>query len=85
MKHCLTLNDFSGAELLQIVQLALRIKREPHAYEGSLRGRWLLMLFQKLCYIHLQLLQKQFRRIHCLFLLQQMNEHQKLYLIFQHQ
>ena len=47
MKHCLTLDDFSGAELLHIVQLALKLKREPHAFDGILRGRWLLMLFQK--------------------------------------
>jgi ornithine carbamoyltransferase len=47
MKHCLTLDDFSGAELLHIVQLALKLKREPQTFEGVLRGRWLLMLFQK--------------------------------------
>jgi ornithine carbamoyltransferase len=47
MRHCVTLDDFSGAELLHIVQLALRLKRDPAAFAGVLRGRWLLMLFQK--------------------------------------
>ncbi|HKI99951.1 MAG TPA: ornithine carbamoyltransferase [bacterium] len=47
MKHCVTLDDFSGEELLHIVQLALRLKREPQSFEGILKGRWLLMLFQK--------------------------------------
>jgi ornithine carbamoyltransferase len=46
-KHCVTLDDFSAEELLHIVQLALRIKRDPASFEGLLRGRWLLMLFQK--------------------------------------
>ena len=47
MKHCITLDDFSGEELLHIVQLALRLKREPRSFDGILNGRWLLMLFQK--------------------------------------
>ncbi len=47
MRHCITLNDFSGEDLLHIVQLALRIKREPESFANALAGRWLLMLFQK--------------------------------------
>ena len=47
MKHCLTLDDFTGDELLHLVQLAQRIKREPAGFEGILRGRWILLLFQK--------------------------------------
>jgi ornithine carbamoyltransferase len=47
MKHCVSLDDFSGAELLHIVQLALKLKQEPHTFAGILEGRWLLMLFQK--------------------------------------
>jgi len=47
MRHCITLDDFSGDELLHMLRLALRLKREPGAFEGVLRDRWLLMLFQK--------------------------------------
>ena len=47
MKHCLTLDHYSRKTLLHIVELALRLKREPEAFEGILKGRWLLMLFQK--------------------------------------
>jgi ornithine carbamoyltransferase len=47
MKHCITLEDYSGEELLHLVQLAIRLKREPGGFEGVLNGRWLLMLFQK--------------------------------------
>ena len=47
MKHCVTLDDFSAAELVSIVRLAQKLKQDPPAFEGILRGRWLLMLFQK--------------------------------------
>lgn len=47
MKHCITLDSFSSEELLHIVQLALRLKREPGQFTGLLAGRMLLMLFQK--------------------------------------
>ena len=47
MKHCVTLDDFSGDELLQIVQWAVKLKQHPEHYQEILEGRWLLMLFQK--------------------------------------
>ncbi len=47
MKHCVTLDDFSGEELLQIVQWAVKLKKHPERYQDILEGRWLLMLFQK--------------------------------------
>jgi ornithine carbamoyltransferase len=47
LKHCITLDDYTGTELLHIVELALRLKREPQRFADILQGRWLLMLFQK--------------------------------------
>lgn len=47
MKHCVTLDEFTSEEVIHLVQLALRLKREPEAFEGALKGRSLLMLFQK--------------------------------------
>jgi len=47
MKHCVSLEAFSAREVEQLVQTALRIKRDPARFEQALRGRWLLMLFQK--------------------------------------
>jgi ornithine carbamoyltransferase len=47
MKHCVTLDPFSGEELLHLVRLALKMKQEPESFRGILEGRWLLMLFQK--------------------------------------
>ena len=47
MKHCITLDDYTAEELLHLVQLALKLKTEPEKFEGILKGRSLLMLFQK--------------------------------------
>ncbi|MDH4224551.1 MAG: ornithine carbamoyltransferase [Deltaproteobacteria bacterium] len=47
MKHCLSLQDFSADEVTHLVRLALKIKKNPQQYNQLLRGRWLLMLFQK--------------------------------------
>lgn len=47
VRHCLTLDHFTSEEILGIVQLALRLKREPAQFKGLMRERWLLMLFQK--------------------------------------
>jgi ornithine carbamoyltransferase len=47
MRHCVTLDDFSGDELLKIVQWAVKLKTHPERYQDILEGRWLLMLFQK--------------------------------------
>jgi ornithine carbamoyltransferase len=47
MKHCVTGQELSAQEVQGILRLALRIKRAPERFAESLRGRWLLMLFQK--------------------------------------
>jgi len=47
MKHCISLNEFSGEEIQHIVRLALRLKQNPGAFAGAFKGRALLMLFQK--------------------------------------
>ena len=47
VRHCLTLDHFNSEELLQMVHLALKLKREPDRFSGLMEGRWLLMLFQK--------------------------------------
>jgi len=45
IRHCLTLDHFSSEEILHIVHLALKLKRDPDRFSGLLQGRWLLMLF----------------------------------------
>ena len=47
MKHCISLRSFGAEEVQGLIRLALRIKRAPERFAESLRGRWLLMLFQK--------------------------------------
>lgn len=47
MKHCLTLDSYTGEELLHIVRLALELKQHPEKFSDTMDGRWLLMLFQK--------------------------------------
>lgn len=46
-ENVITLEDLSAEEIGKIVRLALEIKGDPGRFEDSLRGRWLLMLFQK--------------------------------------
>ena len=47
MRHCISLEEFSGEEIQNIVKLALKLKQQPSAFEGVFKGRSLLMLFQK--------------------------------------
>lgn len=47
MTHLLSLSDWSASRVLATVELALRLKRDPAAFAGALRGRILLMLFEK--------------------------------------
>lgn len=47
MKDVISINEFSGEEMLHLVRLALELKREPGRFEGLLSGNWLLLLFQK--------------------------------------
>jgi ornithine carbamoyltransferase len=46
-KHLVSLRDYSGADLVEIFDLARRMKADPAAYRGALRGRTLAMIFQK--------------------------------------
>src|SRR5688500_18873421 len=46
-KHLVSLRDYSRADLVEIFELARRMKADPKAYRGALRGRTLAMIFQK--------------------------------------
>ncbi len=46
-KHLVTLRDYTRADLLEIFDLARRIKKDPAAYRHALEGRTLAMIFQK--------------------------------------
>jgi len=47
VKHCISLVEFGKDELRRLIQTALKLKRAPERYTELMRGRWLLMLFQK--------------------------------------
>lgn len=47
MTHLLSLEDLGPEEVQHIVRLALELKNSPGRFQGLLKGRWLLMLFQK--------------------------------------
>jgi len=47
VKHCISLAEFGKEELRRIIQTALKLKRTPEKYSSLMKGRWLLMLFQK--------------------------------------
>jgi ornithine carbamoyltransferase len=47
VRHCISLAEFGKDELRRLIQTALKLKRAPERYTGLMRGRWLLMLFQK--------------------------------------
>jgi ornithine carbamoyltransferase len=46
-KHLVSLRDYSGADILEILDLARRMKADPGAWRETLRGRILAMIFQK--------------------------------------
>jgi ornithine carbamoyltransferase len=46
-KHLVSLRDYSRAEILEILDLARRMKADPGAFREALRGRTLAMIFQK--------------------------------------
>jgi ornithine carbamoyltransferase len=46
-KHLVSLRDYSRADILEILDLARRMKADPLAFRGALRGRTLAMIFQK--------------------------------------
>ena len=45
--HLLTLREWSGAEIEDVLKLALVVKQEPGWYTETLRGKTLAMVFQK--------------------------------------
>lgn len=47
MKHLITLENWSTAELLEIVDLADRVKAKPEEYHDSMRRKTLMMIFEK--------------------------------------
>ena len=47
MRHLLTINEFSDKEILDILDLASKIKKNPGKYKDKLKGKTLLMIFAK--------------------------------------
>jgi ornithine carbamoyltransferase len=47
MRHMISLRDWSGKEIQEIVDLALTIKKAPQNYAASLKNKTLVMIFQK--------------------------------------
>ena len=45
--HLVSLRDYSRADIVEILDLARRMKADPGAFRGALRGRTLAMIFQK--------------------------------------
>jgi ornithine carbamoyltransferase len=46
-KHMVSLRDYSREDILEILDLARRMKADPAAFRAALRGRTLAMIFQK--------------------------------------
>jgi ornithine carbamoyltransferase len=47
MKHLVTLKSYTEKDILNIISLAQKIKRQPKKYSTKLKGKSLLMLFAK--------------------------------------
>ncbi len=47
MKHLITLKNYSEKEILELIELAEKIKKNPENYSERLKGKTLLMLFAK--------------------------------------
>lgn len=47
MKRLLAIKDIDNTEILDILELAAAVKKEPEAYAGALKGKSLVMIFQK--------------------------------------
>ncbi len=47
MKHLLSLEEVSGKEILSLIDLAIKIKKNPRKFEKRLHNKVLLMLFEK--------------------------------------
>lgn len=46
-KNLLSLEDWSGKEILKLIKLGRKIKHGPHHYKDKLKGKTLLMIFAK--------------------------------------
>ena len=47
MKHLLTLRDVTKKQLLDMINLSLKIKKHPKKYQNKLKNKNLLMIFEK--------------------------------------
>ena len=47
MKHLLDWYNWQSSELIELLDLALKIKKQPELYQTELKGKCLLMLFEK--------------------------------------
>lgn len=47
MLHLITLNEWSAALIGEVLELAADVKKNPSAYENSMRRKTLLMIFEK--------------------------------------
>ena len=47
MRHLLTLDDWTPAQVASVLAFATRVKKQPAAYADALRQRTLLMIFEK--------------------------------------
>ena len=47
MKHLLSLEDLSKKEILDLINLASKVKKKPNKYSKKLKGKTLLMIFAK--------------------------------------
>jgi ornithine carbamoyltransferase len=47
MKHLISLRDFSREEIEEVLELASKIKKSPERYRDFMRGKVLVMIFEK--------------------------------------
>jgi len=47
MKHFITLADFSAQEIIKILDLSVRVKKEPVKYQEALKGDCIGLIFEK--------------------------------------
>ncbi len=47
MKHLISINDLSKNEILNLIELAIKIKKTPNQYNEKLKNKTLFMLFEK--------------------------------------
>ncbi|MCB1309815.1 MAG: ornithine carbamoyltransferase, partial [Leptospiraceae bacterium] len=46
-EHLITFRDWPDSSVREVLDLALKVKRARHYYQGAMSGRTLVMLFQK--------------------------------------